>query len=320
MAITFTNLGASQGTAVAPDVNTSTNAASYATSSWTPPTTGIIILFVINSRDTDLSVEPTVSGNSLTWLKIATVAIDSGVDTYRITLFAADAAGATTGATTVSFGAETQSGCILEFLQAEGVNIGEGIAAAFIQSPTNSGTAATSGSVTLAGASNSNNRPVVCFFHAANEGTGRNPAWDEADDLRHATPAMAGETQSRSDVFDTAATATWTTSSDWLGIAAELRASLTYEESVSIAAVKAVSDAEQIDFGPTIGFSQIAGIDPSVIQNLNTTLGLGKLLAITVDGTVVGLVTKGYVITLDFSTNPVTITSFRATSVEGSDS
>src|SRR5881409_3718789 len=104
-------------------------------------------------------------------------------------------------------------------------------AAAFVQSPTGSGTAG-SGSITLASPGNSANRPVSGWFHAAQEGTNPRANWAEADDGSHNNPGTGVESQWRSGAFETTASASWTTSSAWLGIAAELKQLTNYQMEV----------------------------------------------------------------------------------------
>jgi len=223
-AIAFANLGASVGQGaegeVNPDINLATDVTSYSNASWTPPTDGLIIAFVLSARSGGPDT-PTMSGNSLTWVQIGTtLAIGSG---RGLSLFAANASGATTGATTVSFGANTQLGCIVSFFQATGVDLSGGVAAAFVQSPSNSGTA-TSGSVTLSAAASSANRPIAAFGHLVNEVSTERANWTEVDDMHGVGFPRGLITQWRSDAFETTASASWTTSADWGGIAAELKA------------------------------------------------------------------------------------------------
>lgn len=164
---------------------------------------------------------PTVSGNNLTWVQIgSTLAVGSG---RGLSLFAADASGSAAGVTTISFNANTQLGCMASFFHAAGVDLSGGVAAAFVQSPSNSGTG-TSGTVTLAPASHNNNRPIAAFLHLANEATVERANWTEADDLSGSGPIRGMNSQWRSDTFETTASASWATSSSWGGIAAELRA------------------------------------------------------------------------------------------------
>jgi hypothetical protein len=215
-AVAFTNLGASAN----PDISNNVDAASYANTSWTPPTSGLIVVFVY-SRNAAGPNTPTMSGNSLTWTAITNVLWNV---IHRLTLFGANASGSTTGATTVDFAAQTQLGCDASFFQATNVDLTGGVSAAFVQSPTNSGAAATSGSVTLSAAGSSDNRPIACFVHPIQEATTERTNWTEMDDLSGTGPVRGVASQVRSDVFETTASATWTTSAVWGAIAAEIKA------------------------------------------------------------------------------------------------
>jgi len=137
-------------------------------------------------------------------------------------LFGADAAGSTAGVTTIDFAGQTQTGCAASFYQATNIDLTGGVVAAFVQSPTGSGTG-TSVSITLAAAGNSNNRPISGWFHATNEAVTFRTNWVEMDDAGYSTPAARLETQERVSAFETTASASWSTSSAWIGIAAELK-------------------------------------------------------------------------------------------------
>jgi len=221
MAITFTNQGASAN----PDFLDRANAASYVTPAggWTPPTTGIIGLWVFNWIAAIGNV-PTVSGNGVTWVQVATVAVDPGTS-ERITLFGAFAAGATAGQTTINFAAQTQLGCDCHFFQITGADESGTIANAFVQTPNANGTG-TASSVTLAAAGHADNRPISAHSHLANEVTTPRTNWTEFDDFNSAGPNAGGEDQVRSDAFETTASASWATSVAWLAMAAEVKAAV----------------------------------------------------------------------------------------------
>jgi hypothetical protein len=221
--ISFTNLGNSAN----PDIADSSDATSYSNSSWTPPTDGLILLFVSTQTATSgAQVAPTVSGNNLTWVQIATRQFDDpgGTDLRRITLFAADASGSTTGQTTIDFGSNTQLNCLASFFQATGVDLSGGVAAAFVQSPTNEGTDGTESSVTLSAAADSRNRPIYGSAQTTSQNQTPRSGWTEADDLTISSPTDGLETQWREDAFETTASATFSEVEDWGCIAAELKA------------------------------------------------------------------------------------------------
>lgn len=212
---TFANLGSSAN----PDINDNVDRNAYSNSSWTPPTAGLCFCFVFNRVTSGTADLPTMSGNNITWVQIATVTLSQ----IRLTLFGAALSGSTTGATTVDYAGVTQLGCRASFFYATGVDLSGGVSAAFVQKPTNTGTG-TSGSVTLSAAANSNNRPISGFCHSANEATTERTNWTEVDDLAGSAPSNGLETQYRSDTFETTASASWTTSANWIGIAAEIKA------------------------------------------------------------------------------------------------
>lgn len=218
MAITFTNLGATAN----PDINSSTDATSYATASWTPPTSGLIIVYVVGAR-TAGPTTPTMSGNGLTWVQIGST-LSMQVGERALSLFGANASGSSTGATTIDFGGVTQLGCLASFFHAGGVDLSGGVAAAFVQTVTNTANSGTTGSITLAPADGADNRPIVGFYHSTSEASTPRTNWSELDDIQGTSPSRALETQYREDAFETTASATWATSSFRGGIAAELKA------------------------------------------------------------------------------------------------
>jgi hypothetical protein len=216
MAIVFANLGASAN----PDINSSTDASSYASLSWTPPTAGLLIVAVHSRGNGVPAAQPTLSGNGLTFTQI-----DSVIRTNdQLTLFGANLAGATAGITTVDFGGALQLNCTVSFFYATGVDLSGGVSAAFVQSATAGSGVTTSGSVILAAASNTQNRPLAFFWHEGNEGATERTNWTKADDMHGSGTVRSLMTQYRPDAFETTASASWTTASAWRVIAAEIKA------------------------------------------------------------------------------------------------
>jgi hypothetical protein len=196
MPIAFVNLGNSVGptSAVNPDINTATNATSYANSSWTPPTTGIILLAITCSRNSGGADACTVSGNGLTWTQFGDNVVTAGGE--KLLFFAALAAGATTGATTISWGSNTQLHCTAEFCQVTGVDVSGGLDAAIVQIVSSTGTG-TTGTVNLAAASHADNRPFVAFHRSLNETATPRTNWTELDDLNGVGGTRSLQTQCR---------------------------------------------------------------------------------------------------------------------------
>ena len=282
MAIAFANLGVS----ASPDIFSTSNASSYANSSWTPPTTGMIGCWVANTHASATTI-PTISGNGITWVQIATVSLLSGID-RRLTLFAANAAGASAGVTTIDYAGSNQTGTAASFFQITGADEANGVAQSFVQTLNNNGSAALSGSVTLAAAANSNNRPISAFIHNANEVVTPQTNWTELDDGSYINPSFALESQFRSDAFDTAAAASWATSSIWIGMAAE---------------VKVLTAAANPPFIPSPrlrvpGFSRsgppmrVVQTRPAVVATTTTTVDVTVAGSVTLTGQVLGLTTQ----------------------------
>lgn len=214
MAIAFANLGATSN----PDMFPGGSGSSYSNASWTPPTSGLILLFVyaVKVGGSDL---PTVSGNSLTWVQMHTRLNGN----WRGTLFAANAAGSTTGVTTISFGGATQLRGGGFFAHAAMSLVG-GVQAAFKQVVSGVVFATSTPSITLAAASHADNRPFAVFssgYFVAGQSTTPRPDWTELDDF--VTGAGGGlQTQYRGDAFETTASASGPTLTDWECLAVEL--------------------------------------------------------------------------------------------------
>lgn len=218
MAITFSNLGATQGAFVTPDTS-SPAASSFETASWAAPAVDLIIAYVF-SGFVGTPNTPTMSGNGITWTSVANVTgFSDGAPTGKITILGANAAGFTTGATTIDFGGQTQSWSDVMFAGATGVDLSGGVAAAFVASASATATGAT-GTVTLGAPGNSANRPIAIFHCGAGPPISPRADWTELDDSSNGRA-----TQYRGDAFETTASATFT-SSVWAGLAAEVKAAL----------------------------------------------------------------------------------------------
>lgn len=225
MALSFANEGASSGTPTAPDlINAQNNQTSVASASWTPDTTKDVILVIVTYRiGTTAPTSVSLSGNGVTWTQLAFIN-DGAV--AGMALFAAPAASATAGATTVTYDNSTK-GTLMGFGYADGVDLSGGVAAAFIQAVTGSG-GSSPASLTLSAAGATDNRPFAAFDHYSDEGTTAQSGWTELDDFSglvvNSQPRSISS-QYRTDQFDTAAGASWaTTTENWCGCAVELKA------------------------------------------------------------------------------------------------
>ena len=213
MAITFTNLGTSSN----PDLSTSSNLNVYTNSTWTPPTTGIILCAMQWRQNVHDSEKPKISGHGLDWHLIAYGDADSG--SRSTALYAAFASGATPGVTTWDFEGRTGTHFNAQFCQVTGCYEGGTIYDAFVQAiyATGSGT---SGSVSMPAAASSNDRPYALFSHGTVESNTPRKNCTELDD-DGASDCI--QTQYRGDAMETTASATWATSETWIGLAFELR-------------------------------------------------------------------------------------------------
>lgn len=291
MAIAFSNLGSSAN----PDLNNSSNATSYSTASWTPDTSGLVIVFVhARGASVGAAVAPTVSGNSLTWTQIASVIRSAD----RLTLFAANLSGATSGTTTFDFGSDGQLNCTAAFMRATGVDLSGGVAAAFVQSPTNNSNTITA-SVTLSSAGSSDNRPVAGFWHDKNEGAAPRTDWTEFDQLNGTGPTRVLETQVREGAFETTASVTWDNAGSWAAIAAELKAAAsgsTYNESLALSASAAATMGAQVSLSDALSLSAsaaVAYVSALVFNTYDETLSLAAEAGLVSAGAVTVLTDLG---------------------------
>lgn len=293
MAIAFANLGSSAN----PDLNSNTDDTSYSNSSWTPPASGLILVFVhARGSSAGAAVAPSVSGNSLTWTQIASDIRGSD----RLTLFAANASGSSTGATTFDFGSNGQLNCTAAFMQATGVDLSGGVAACFVQAVTNNSNTIT-GTITLSAAADAAHRAASGWWRGANESVTPRTNWDEYDELAGTGPVRVVETQARSDAFETTASATFDSAGAWVGIAVELKiaaSGIAGTASVTLAAATASATGQLL----IAGTASLVSADATLIAAgtvalraaLNATpaaatmLSTGRLLIAGTAGVVLG--------------------------------
>lgn len=263
MAIAFVNLGVTAGAPAAranPDIHDSSNATSYANDSWTPPTTGIVCIF-IQSRRNGGPDTPAVTGGG-TWTQIgSTFDCDGGGN--GLSLFAIYGTDTSTAVTTIGFGSNTQVHCVGSFFQITGADEAGAITAAFVQNATNSGSGAPPNGVTLAAFADTDNRALACFWHKTNELSTPGTDFVELDDMTGPGQNRGVITIYRGDAADTSPDATWATTSDWGGFAVEVKdgtvATPTYNQT-----------AFRIRAGDTVGIN--VDSDWAAAQNVNATI------------------------------------------------
>lgn len=137
-----------------------TDATSYATASITPTANRLVLAAIVHRKSAATATTPTLSGNGLTWVQVATVPFNTtATSLQRLTLFRALGASPSAGAATFDFGGVTQQHAEWSIVEFGGVNTGgTNGSSAVAQSATNvSDTNDTSASVTLAAFANAGN-------------------------------------------------------------------------------------------------------------------------------------------------------------------
>ncbi|KKL21001.1 hypothetical protein LCGC14_2449830 [marine sediment metagenome] len=208
-----------------------TDATSFTTASITPTANRLVLVAVHAGTSTGDSPAntPTISGNGLTYVQIATIGVnDTGGGNLKqtLTLFRAMGASPSTGVITIDFAGETQVGCIWGVDEFAGIDTG-GVdgADAVVQSATNSDDTASVNSltVTLAAFGDAGNATYGTFGIARNQAFTEGTGFTEISDLGHGTPNRRLQTEWRDD-NDTSVDVSWTDAADCFGIAAEIKA------------------------------------------------------------------------------------------------
>lgn len=200
------------------DITTSgstTDGASYTTASITPPANTLILAMVASEIGAGTPNIPTLSGNGLTWVQINTAVTGQN----RGTLFRARGT-PTTGTVVIDYAGQTISDCTWSIISVTGASVtGADGAGAVVQSATNTASATTSLTVTLAAFSSTENATFGGFAINNNNlitaGSG------------FAVVAQPGCCSSRAAIEwrtgnDTSVDATWTSSTSQ-GVAIEVR-------------------------------------------------------------------------------------------------
>jgi len=205
-------------------VYSTTAATSYTCSpTYTPAAGALLVAFVVTTLGATPLDPTSVTGHGVTFTML-TLSARTLSTTHAVSVWIANS-GASPSSTAVvaSYGAVSQTGgAVIEF-EVTMVDLTT-LAGSVVQQPTNTGTA-TSGTVTLSAAAHANNRPMSFWLHLANEATTFRTNWTETAgaDGNFNTPPTGAEGQFRSDAFETTASASWTTSSLWRGVALEIK-------------------------------------------------------------------------------------------------
>ncbi len=147
-----------------------TPAASFATASIAPSANQLVLAAVFTTVSGGATAAPTLSGNGLTWVQIATQVFSTD---FRITLFRAMGSSPSSGAVTMDFSANTQdfgSWSLTEFNNVD--TSGANGAGAVVQSAINSDTTAVSLTMTLSAFAEANNATYGTVGISINEAPG----------------------------------------------------------------------------------------------------------------------------------------------------
>lgn len=206
--------------------STDTDATSYTTASFLPTASSLLIAAYDVQRTTSNPTTPTVSGGSLTWELIAEDLWADAATDRKFFIYAAQASGSPSSmAVTFDHGATTMIGAEWSVFQVTGSDVANGVVQCFVQVPIlASNTAATSATITLNDPASADNRPFMMAVHAANETTAERANWTPIGTTSHGAPNNALGTQWRSDVFETTASASWSTSAVKGAVAWEIKA------------------------------------------------------------------------------------------------
>ena len=195
------------------------DAASFATASIAPTADNLILVAVANDAATEAgAVEPTLSGNGLTWVSIGTA---KAVTTARITLFRSMGAAPSAGAITIDFASNTQNACCWSVIEFGNVNTGgTNGSAAVVQSATNTAAfPALTVVVTLAAFASANNATYGAFGTTAGTAIEPGSGFTEVHDVAAGGSHLSTEWRVDN---DTTVDETHATGANWHAIGVEI--------------------------------------------------------------------------------------------------
>ena len=216
--------------------NDTDSGSSATTASISPTGDALIICDVINIRADVGSppTTPTVTGNGLTWVQVATVTFFDfgGGDTTRMTRFRAMGASPSSGAVTIDCGGVNQNRILYSVYELTGVDTGGANGAdAVVQSVTNKLTSAgTTLTVTLAAFGSANNYAIGGFG-----GLGTSGDWTVGSGFTQIHELFGIFTEYKAN--DTTVDVTTDTSQVFAGIASEIKEATTRRYSLSLSGV-----------------------------------------------------------------------------------
>lgn len=211
--------------APAASVNTNIAATSFATASWTPTPNRLLVVYVAFSIAAGTAAAPTLSGNGLTWtfVRQGIGANPDGIACY----VALTTSAPTTGVLTIDFAGVTQTYCIAQVIEIDGVDISGTALAAVIQNDGTSPAAQASPfSRSFGAVPQVSSRIIAGYYLTLNTAMTPRASWTELFDAGNAAaPARELEIQWRSDASEqTYSVSGWAGSVQFRAAALELKA------------------------------------------------------------------------------------------------
>ena len=210
-----------------------TDATSYATASVTPSANKLQLLAVATRHGSATPNTPTASGNSLTWVAIGNSHFDTSGSQRKITLFRAMGSSPTSGAITIDYAGQTQTGQVWALIEVTGMDTsGTNGSGAIVQSKTNQNTTGTVNTLTItfdSSISSTDNGVFACF--GIGDGTltfSPGSGFTELTDQAHGAEAnIAMTTMYDAAGADTTADTTMSGNSEVGGVAVEIKIAAT---------------------------------------------------------------------------------------------
>lgn len=205
-----------------------TDATSYATASVTPASNKLQLLACVTRHGSATPNTPTASGCSLTWVAITNTHFDTSGSQRKLTLFRAMGSSPSTGAITIDYAGQTQTGQAWALIEVTGADTsGTDGSGAIVQSKANQNTTGTVNTltVTLDSSPDANNGIFACFgigdgTLTFSPGSGFTELTDQANG---AEANLAMTTMYDAAGGDTTADTTMTGNSEVGGIAVEIK-------------------------------------------------------------------------------------------------
>lgn len=201
--------------------NNNTDLTSYASASFTPNANALLIAIVQTAKTATPIQRPTVTsthGQAVAWALVAAHDWKTVGNAYTMSVWACVTNGSPgAGVITFDYAGVTVIGAewsVFDVLGGPIGSLGPGAAAAFVQVVTSTPdpSNATSGSISLAPASNGSNVAVAAVGHNLNEAIDVRPGWTEIHDIISTGPSRSFETQWLPQSYDSTASASWASS------------------------------------------------------------------------------------------------------------